>query len=54
MFRKSFVQKVLCAECSIFRRFYVQKVLCSEIFVQKVLCLESTGDYLNGSEVDIG
>ena len=22
-----------------------QKVLCSEKFVQKVLCLESTGDY---------
>ena len=53
MFRKSFVQKVLCAEGSIFRRFYVQKVLYSEIFVQKVLCLESMGAYLNGSEVDI-
>ena len=59
MFRRSFVQKVLCSEGSmfrrvlysegsIFRRFYVQKVLCSEIFVQKVLCLESTGDYLSG------
>ena len=47
MFRRSFVQKVLCSEGSIFRRFYVQKVLCSEIFVQKVLCLESTGDYLS-------
>ena len=41
----------LCSECSMFRRFFVQKVLCSEIFVQKVLCLESVGDYLNGSEV---
>ena len=46
LFRRSYVQKVLCSEGSIFRRFYVQKVLCSEIFVQKVLCLESTGDYL--------
>ena len=46
MFRRSFVQKVLCSEGSMLRRFYVQKVLCSEIFVQKVLCLESTGDYL--------
>ena len=46
LFRRSYVQKALCSEGSIFRRFYVQKVLCSEIFVQKVLCLESTGDYL--------
>ena len=45
LFRRFYVQKVLCSEGSIFRRFYVQKVLCSEIFVQKVLCLESTGDY---------
>ena len=45
VFRRSYVQKVLCSESSIFRRFDVQKVLCSEIFVQKVLCLESTGDY---------
>ena len=45
LFRRSYVQKVLCSEGSIFRRFYVQKVLCSEIFVQKGLCLESTGDY---------
>ena len=48
LFKRSYVQKVLCSEGSIFRRFYVQKVLCSEIFVQKVLCLESTGDYLSG------
>ena len=41
-FRRFYVQKVLYSEGSIFRRFYVQKVLCSEIFVQKVLCLEST------------
>ena len=47
LFRRLYVQKVLCSEGSIFRRFYVQKVLCSEIFVQKVLCLESTGDYLS-------
>ena len=47
LFRRSYVQKVLCSEGSIFRRFYVQKVLRSEIFVQKVLCLESTGDYLS-------
>ena len=40
LFTRSYVQKVLCSEGSIFRRFYVQKVLCSEIFVQKVLCLE--------------
>ena len=46
LFRRSYVQKVLCSGGSIFRRFYVQKVLCSEIFVQKVLCLESTGDYI--------
>ena len=45
LFRRSYVQKVRCSESSIFRRFYVQKVICSEIFVQKVLCLESTGDY---------
>ena len=45
LFRRPHVQKVLCSEGSIFRRFYVQKVLCSEIFVQKVLCLESRGDY---------
>ena len=32
----------LCSEGPVFRRSYVQKVLCSEIFVQKVLCLEST------------
>ena len=44
MFRRSYVQKVLCSEGSIFRRFYVENVLCSEIFVQTVLCLESTGD----------
>ena len=47
LFRRSYVQKVLCSEGSIFRRFYVQKVLCSEIFVQKIVCLESTGDYLS-------
>ena len=47
LFRRSYVPKVLCSEGSIFRRFYVQKVLCSKIFVQKILCLESTGDYLS-------
>ena len=47
MFKRSYIQKVLCSEGSMFRRFYVQKVLCSEIFVQKVLCLESTCDYLS-------
>ena len=35
-----------------FRRFYVQKVLCSEILVQQVLCLEGVGEYLNGSKVN--
>ena len=45
LFRRSYVQKVICSEGSIIRRFYAQKVLCSEIFVQKVLCLESMGDY---------
>ena len=45
LFGRFYVQKVLCSECPIFRRFYVQKVLCSEIFVQKVLCSESTGGY---------
>ena len=49
--RRSFVQKVLCSEGSIFRRFHVQKGLCSEIFVQKVLCLESTGDYLSVTKI---
>ena len=47
MFRRPYVQKVLCSEGLLFRRSYVQKVLCSEIFVQKVLCLESTDDYLS-------
>ena len=47
MFRRSYVQKVLCSEGPLFRRSYAQKVLCSKIFVQKVLCLESTGDYLS-------
>ena len=51
MFRRSYVQKVLCSEGPMFRRFYVQKVLCAEIFVQKVLCLKSVGEYLNGSQV---
>ena len=45
LFRRFYVQKILCSEGPIFRRFYVQKVLCSEIFVQKVPCSESTGDY---------
>ena len=51
MFRRFYVQKVLCSEniCSkgsVFRRFYIQKVLCSEgpmfrrFYVQKVLCSE--------------
>ena len=35
MFRRSYVQKVLCSEGPLFRRSYVQKVLCSE-----VLCSE--------------
>ena len=51
MFRRFYVQKVLCSEniCSkgsMFRRFYIQKVLCSEgsmfrrSYIQKVLCSE--------------
>ena len=49
LFRRFDVQKVLCSEGYIFRRFYAQKVLSSVIFVQKVLCLESTAtsDYLS-------
>ena len=39
MFSSFYVQKVLSSEGSMFKRFYVQKDLCSEIFVQKVLCL---------------
>ena len=48
MFRRSYVQKVLCSEGPMFRRFYVQKVLCSEgskfrrFYVQKVLYSESS------------
>ena len=49
MFRRFYVQKVLCSEnicskSSMFRRFYIQKVLCSEgpmfrrSYIQKVLC----------------
>ena len=48
MFRRFYIQKVLCSEGPIFRRSYVQKVLCSEknyskglifrrFYVQKVL-----------------
>ena len=46
MFRRSYVQKVLCSEGSMFRRSFVQKVLCSEgsmfrrSYIQKVLCSE--------------
>ena len=51
MFRRFYVQKVLCSEniClkgSMFRRFYIQEVLCSEgsmfrrSYIQKVLCSE--------------
>ena len=51
MFRRFYVQKVLCSEniCwkgSLFRRFYIQKALCSEgsmfrrSYIQKVLCSE--------------
>ena len=46
MFRRSYVQKVLCSEGSMFRRSFVQKVLCSEgsmfrrFYIQKVLCSE--------------
>ena len=51
MFRRFYVQKVLCSENiyskgSMFRRFYIQKVLCSEgpifrrSYIQKVLCSE--------------
>ena len=47
MFRRSYIQKVLCQEGYMFRRFYVHNILRSEIFVQKVLCLESTVDYLS-------
>ena len=47
MFRRSYVQKVLCLEGSMFRRPFVQKVLCSEgsmlrrFYIQKVLCSDS-------------
>ena len=35
MFRRFYVQKVLCSEGPIFRRSYVQKVLCSENICSK-------------------
>ena len=51
MFRRFYIQKVLCSEGSMFRRSYIQKVLCSEgpmyrkklfkrSYLQKVLCSE--------------
>ena len=51
MFRRFYIQKVLCSEGSMFRRSYIQKVLCSEgpvfrkklfksSYIQKVLCSE--------------
>ena len=40
MFRRSFVQKVLCSEGSMFRRFYIQKVLCSEGPMFRNICSE--------------
>ena len=54
MFRRFYIQKVLCSEGSMFRRSHIQKVLCSEgpmfrkkLFkrsyihdIQKVLCSE--------------
>ena len=36
----------LCSEAPIFRRSYVQKVLCSKIFVQKVLYSEGPSLYV--------
>ena len=38
--RRSFVQKVLCSEGSMFRRFYIQKVLCSEGPMFRNICSE--------------
>ena len=57
LFKRFYVQKVLCSEGSIFRRSYVQKVLCSEnicskgpifrrFYVQKVLYLENSLFYV--------
>ena len=40
MFRRSFVQKVLCSEGSMFRRFYIQKVICSEVPMFRNMCSE--------------
>ena len=46
LFKRFYVQKVLCSEGPIFRRSYVQKVICSEknlfkrSYIQKVLCSE--------------
>ena len=51
MFRRFYIQKVLCSEGSMFRRSYIQKVLCSEglmfrkklfkrSYIQKVLYSE--------------
>ena len=40
MFRRPFVQKVLCSEGSMFRRFYIQKVLCSEGSMFRNICSE--------------
>ena len=42
MFRRSFVQKVLCLEGSMFRRFYIQKLLCSEGPMFRNICSEGS------------
>ena len=38
MFRRFYVQKVLCSEGPMFRRFYIQKVLCLEGSMFRNIC----------------
>ena len=50
MFRRFYIQKVLCSEGSIFRRSYVQKVQCSEgpifRYIQKILYSDNSLFYV--------
>ena len=50
MFRRFYIQKVLCSEGPMFRRSYIQKVLCSEgpifRYIQKVLYSEHSLFYV--------
>ena len=55
LFKRFYVQKVLCSEGPMFRKFffkrsYIQKVLCSEgpifRYIEKVLCSENSLFYV--------